>query len=135
MEHHLLSIPENVHWGLWDGTLKPVLTIKSGDRVVIETLSAEPDDVPALGFSIIPGLKEVHERTFRGPGPHFLTGPIFVEDAEPGDVLEKRQALGSRPTRVRRLALLFVAQHSAAIPRRAEPIWLAGFWPIGDGLG
>ena len=77
MEHYLPSVPGNVHWGLWDGTLKPVLTIKSGDRVMIETLSAEPEDMPeaALGFSTIPGLKEVHEHTFRGPGPHFLTGP------------------------------------------------------------
>jgi acetamidase/formamidase len=32
----------------------------------------------------------VHEHTFRGPGPHFLTGPIFVEGTEPGDVLEVR---------------------------------------------
>jgi acetamidase/formamidase len=92
MEHHLASVPGNVHWGLWDGTLKPALTIKSGDRVVIETLSAEPEDMPdpALGFSIVPGHKEVHEHTFRGPGPHFLTGPIFVEGAEVGDVLEVR---------------------------------------------
>jgi acetamidase/formamidase len=92
MEHHLASVPGNVHWGLWDGTLRPVLTIKSGDRVVIETLSAEPEDMPdpALGFSIVPGHKEVHEHTFRGPGPHFLTGPIFVEGAEVGDVLEVR---------------------------------------------
>jgi acetamidase/formamidase len=92
MEHYLPSVPGNVHWGLWDGTLKPVLTIKSGDRVVIETLSAEPEDMPdaSLGFSIIPGHKEVHQHTFRGPGPHFLTGPIFVEGAEPGHVLEVR---------------------------------------------
>jgi acetamidase/formamidase len=92
MEHYLPSVPGNVHWGLWDGTLKHVLTIRSGDRVVIETLSAEPEDMPdpSLGFSVIPGHKEVHENTFRGPGPHFLTGPIFVEGAEPGDVLEVR---------------------------------------------
>jgi acetamidase/formamidase len=92
MEHHLASVPGNVHWGLWDGTLRPALTIKPGDRVVIETLSAEPEDMPdpALGFSIVPGHKEVHEHTFRGPGPHFLTGPIFVEGAEVGDVLEVR---------------------------------------------
>jgi acetamidase/formamidase len=92
MEHHLASVPGNVHWGLWDGTLRPALTIKSGDRVVIETLSAEPEDMPdpTLGFSTVPGHKEVHEHTFRGPGPHFLTGPIFVEGAEVGDVLEVR---------------------------------------------
>ena len=92
MEHYLPSVPGNVHWGLWDGTLKPVLKIRSGDRVVIETLSGEPEDMPdpALGFSVTPGHKEVHEHTFRGSGPHFLTGPIYVEGAEPGDVLEVR---------------------------------------------
>jgi acetamidase/formamidase len=92
MDHHLTSTPGNVHWGLWDGSLKPVLRIASGDRVTIETLSGEPEDMPdpALGFSVVPGQKEVFEGTFRGPGPHFLTGPIYVEGAEPGDVLEVR---------------------------------------------
>jgi acetamidase/formamidase len=92
LHHHLPSTPGNVHWGLWDGTLKPVLKIKSGDTVTIDTLSGEPEDMPdpALGFSVVPGHKEVHETTFRGPGPHFLTGPIYIEDAEPGDVLQVR---------------------------------------------
>jgi acetamidase/formamidase len=92
LHHHLTSTPGNVHWGLWDGTLKPVLTINSGDSVTIDTLSGEPEDMPdpALGFSVVPGHKEVHESTFRGPGPHFLTGPIHVQGAKPGDVLEVR---------------------------------------------
>ena len=92
MDHHLRSTPGNVHWGFWDGRLKPVLRIASGDRVIIETLSGEPDDVPdpSLGFSVVPGHQEVLEGTFRGPGPHLLTGPIHIEGAEPGDVIEVR---------------------------------------------
>jgi len=92
MHHHLPAIPGNVQWGLWDGTLEPVLRIASGDRVSIETLSGEPEDMPApaLGLKAVPGQKEVLESTARGPGPHFLTGPIHVEGAEPGDVLEVR---------------------------------------------
>ncbi|WP_128934574.1 acetamidase/formamidase family protein [Bradyrhizobium zhanjiangense] len=92
MDHVLRSIPENVQWGLWDGRLKPVLRIASGDRVTIETLSGEPDDLPdpSFGFDIVPGHAEVLASTFRGPGPHLLTGPIHVEGAEPGDVLEVR---------------------------------------------
>lgn len=92
MHHHLPSTPGNVHWGLWDGTLKPVLAINSGDTVTMETLSGEPEDMPdpALGFAVVPGHKEVHASAVRGPGPHFLTGPIHVEGAEPGDVLEVR---------------------------------------------
>jgi hypothetical protein len=74
MEHYVPSIPGKVHWGLWDGTLKPALTIKSGDRMVIEALSTEPEDVPdaTLGFSIIHGLKEMHGSNLRGPAAHFL---------------------------------------------------------------
>jgi acetamidase/formamidase len=92
MDHYLRSTPGNVHWGLWDGRLEPVLRIASGDRVTIETLSGEPDDVPdpSLGFCVVPGHKEVLEGTFRGPGPHLLTGPIHIEGAEPGDVIEVR---------------------------------------------
>jgi acetamidase/formamidase len=92
MDHHLRSTPGNVHWGLWDGRLEPVLRIASGDRVTIETLSGEPDDIPdpSLGFGVVPGHKEVLEGTFRGPGPHLLTGPIHIEGAEPGDVIEVR---------------------------------------------
>ena len=72
--------------------MEPVLRIASGDRVTIETLSGEPDDVPdpSLGFSVVPGHKEVLEGTFRGPGPHLLTGPIHIEGAKPGDVIEVR---------------------------------------------
>jgi acetamidase/formamidase len=57
LHHHLPSTPGNVHWGLWDGTLKPVLKINSGDTVTIDTLSGEPEDMPdpALGFSVVPG--------------------------------------------------------------------------------
>ncbi len=92
MHHHLPSTPGNVQWGLWDGRLKPVLTIASGDRVTIETLSGEPDDLPdpSLGFSVVPGHRHVLESAFRGPGPHLLTGPIHIEGAEPGDTLEVR---------------------------------------------
>jgi acetamidase/formamidase len=92
MEHQLSSTPGNVHWGLWDGSLPPVLKIASGDRVTIETLSGEPEDMPspASGFEVLPGHAEVLAATFRGPGPHLLTGPVYVENAEPGDVLEVR---------------------------------------------
>lgn len=92
MHHHLASTPGNVQWGLWDGSLPPVLRIASGDRVTIETISGEPEDMPdtASGFAPVPGQTDVFAATSRGPGPHFLTGPVHVEGAEPGDVLEVR---------------------------------------------
>ncbi len=87
-EYHLPSKPETVHWGFWDATLAPVLKVKSGDRVRIDALSGEPEDMPDGSADIVEGHKEVHEQNERGPGPHFLTGPVYVEGAMPGDVLQ-----------------------------------------------
>lgn len=89
-DHYLEATPETVRWGYWDGSLDPVLTVASGDNVVVDTLSGEPEDLPeaALGFSVLDAHRKVLAGAARGSGPHFLTGPIAVEGAEPGDVLE-----------------------------------------------
>src|SRR5260370_3311608 len=70
----------------------PVLTIKSGDTVTIDSVSGERHLMPKTDDYIIPSeLKEIHAKaTERGPGPHLLTGPIYVEGAKPGHVLEIR---------------------------------------------
>ena len=86
--HHLPSTPETVAWGYWDAALAPVLRVASGDTVTIDTLSGEPDDLPADERLILPEHRAVLAGASRGSGPHLLTGPIFVEGAEPGDVLE-----------------------------------------------
>lgn len=88
--HRLEASPETVRWGYWDGSLAPVLTIASGNRVVIDTLSGEPPDLPdaASGFSVLDCHRAVLEKTIAGTGPHLLTGPIAIEGAEPGDVLK-----------------------------------------------
>jgi acetamidase/formamidase len=90
--HHLPSTPGTVQWGLWDATVPPVLTIRPGDQVVVDTLSGEPEDLPdaASGLPILADHAEVLATALRGPGPHLLTGPIRIEGAEPGDVLEVR---------------------------------------------
>lgn len=85
---HLPSKPETVHWGFWDAALPPALTVKSGQQVRVDTISGEPEDMPDGSAETVEGHKEVHAENERGPGPHFLTGPIFVEGAMPGDVLE-----------------------------------------------
>lgn len=87
--HHLEATPQTVHWGHWDASLAPVLHIWSGDTVTIDTLSGEPADMPP-GGPTLPGHAAVHEENPSGPGPHFLTGPIHVAGAAPGDVLEVR---------------------------------------------
>jgi acetamidase/formamidase len=88
--HHLRSVAETVHWGFLDPKLKPVLTINSGDRVIIDTVSGNPEMMPPpnSGMAVLPELTEIHQKVPKGTGNHLFTGPIFVEDAEPGDVLE-----------------------------------------------
>jgi acetamidase/formamidase len=88
--HLLRSSPETVHWGYFDATLEPVLTIESGDCVVIECVSGNPEWMPpkSSGFEVLPELQDIHQRVKRGTGNHILTGPIFVRGAALGDVLE-----------------------------------------------
>lgn len=90
--HRLQSGPQTIHWGFFDGALDPVLTIDSGDCVVIECVSGNPEWMPAKssGFEVLPELRQIHEQVKRGTGNHILTGPIFVRGAAAGDVLEAR---------------------------------------------
>lgn len=93
--HDLPLAPQNVHWGHFDARVTPVLRIRSGDRVRVETMVARglerlklagvPDaEIPASMRAVESAVRD------RGPGPHPMTGPIFVEGAEPGDSLEVR---------------------------------------------
>jgi len=92
--HELIPSPETIVWGYYWAETKPVLRIKSGDRVKIHTLiSNTPSRLEAMGIApdqIEPELRDIQSVQNRGPGPHILTGPIFIENAEPGDVLEVR---------------------------------------------
>ena len=90
MHHRLKSSPQTVHWGWFDAALPHVLTIASGDRVTIESLSGGPANLPGDGFHVPPELLEVHATSQRRLPGHILTGPVHVEGAEPGDVLEVR---------------------------------------------
>ncbi|HEY4071412.1 MAG TPA: acetamidase/formamidase family protein, partial [Sphingomicrobium sp.] len=86
--HHLACTPENVHWGYLDANLPPALRVESGDRVSMECISGGPEVVPKSGFEILPDYAAIHAAHKRTIGPHILTGPVYVEGAEPGDVLE-----------------------------------------------
>ncbi len=94
--HDLPLTPQNVQqWGYYDSGVKPVLRIASGDALRVETMVAGGlGRLRAAGIpeSEIPdSLKAVEGAiTERGPGVHPLTGPVWVEGAEPGDVLEVR---------------------------------------------
>jgi acetamidase/formamidase len=91
--HDLRLLPGNVHWGYYDASIRPVLRIASGDTVRVETMVARGlQRLRAAGVTEdeIPDPLKAVERaiTDRGPGAHPLTGPIWVDGAEPGDVLE-----------------------------------------------
>ena len=90
--HHLKAAPETVHWGFLDASLKPALTVGSGDKVVIDTVSGNSWMLPPKerGFTVLPEQLEIHAKVTQGTGNHIFTGPIYVESAEPGDVLEVR---------------------------------------------
>lgn len=92
--HELRPSPSTVHRGFYDATLKPVLTIDSGDTVKLWTATGNPryferlgvpkDKIPPELFAAFEGV-ENDER-----GDHSLDGPIYVNGAEPGDMLEIR---------------------------------------------
>ena len=89
--HTIKAGPETAHWGVFDATIQPVLEVASGDTVTLECVSGGPEMLPpeSLGFGIPDALRAVHARTPR-QGPHILTGPVAVRNAEPGDMLEVR---------------------------------------------
>jgi acetamidase/formamidase len=76
---------ETTQWGWFDNAQAPVMTIMSGDSVVIETMMhAHNQVVPGKTVEELKKLRTDHP----GRGPHTVTGPIYVEGAEPGDVLK-----------------------------------------------
>ncbi|MBC7602323.1 MAG: acetamidase/formamidase family protein [Ramlibacter sp.] len=87
---HLPSSPPTTHWGWFDATIPHALTINSGDRVTIDTISGGPANLPGAGFHVPPELLDVHEKSPRRLPGHILTGPIHVTGAQPGDTLEVR---------------------------------------------
>ena len=90
--HHLKASGATCHWGFFDATLRPKLTVKSGDTVTVDTVTGAPDvhPRPEAGFSTPPEMADVHANAEKTLPGHILTGPIAIEGAQPGDVLEVR---------------------------------------------
>src|SRR5258707_13229071 len=91
MLHRLRAGHETCFWGFCDAALPPVLRVRSGDLVRIETLTHQAGDAPDLMMDA--GVRAVYDAipmAARGPGVHVMTGPIYVEGAAPGDTLEIR---------------------------------------------
>ncbi|MDJ0701891.1 MAG: acetamidase/formamidase family protein [Leptolyngbyaceae cyanobacterium MO_188.B28] len=109
--HYLPANADTVHWGYFSQSLAPKLTVDSGDIITVETLTHHANDDAERMVTGDPGAESVFAWTSdakgvdrRGAGPidasvfgrgagegfgvHILTGPIFINGAEPGDVLE-----------------------------------------------
>jgi acetamidase/formamidase len=93
--HRLEATPTTVAYGYYWAEARPALRIASGDIIDVDTLltnsptglqrAGVPDDkIQASLKSIVTDV--TGDR--RGPGGHILTGPVYVEGAEPGDALE-----------------------------------------------
>lgn len=89
--HEIKATPETVNWGFFDKSQDPVCRIESGDIVRLETISHHAGDAP--DYMMDDGVRKIYDeidKDDRGPGVHIVTGPIHIEGAEPGDVLECR---------------------------------------------
>jgi hypothetical protein len=94
--HRLDATPSTVAYGYYWSQAKPAITVKSGDVVDVETMltntpaglehiGVKPADVPQHLRDIV---AQDTGAALKGPGGHILTGPIYVEGADSGDVLE-----------------------------------------------
>ena len=91
--HTLSATPETIVWGRFAANQTPVLTVESGDTVVIETFNGGAYAFPPEGSGM--HLSEMQRAIDTAPTPggrpgHLLTGPVAIAGAEPGDVLEVR---------------------------------------------
>jgi len=87
--HRIPATPATIRWGAFDASFAPVLTVASGDLVVLECVSGAPEVMPPpeSGLKIPAALAAIHAAKPPRLGPHILTGPVAVTGAEPGDVL------------------------------------------------
>jgi acetamidase/formamidase len=95
--HRLEATPATVAYGYYWSEAKPALRIASGDVIDVDTLlTNSPTGLQRAGVpeeKIQESLKAIVAEVTgdkKGPGGHILTGPVYVEGAEPGDALEVR---------------------------------------------
>jgi len=87
--HNLVASPKTVHTGYFDAAIPPVCTIESGDTVVMNSLMLMDGQLRgSMSLEELIAARQYY--VDRQLGPHTLTGPVFVQRAEPGDVLEVR---------------------------------------------
>ncbi len=113
--HRLDAAPETVHWGYFDANLKPLITIDSGDEVVISTVSGGPGQLPkpGSGLTVPDALPAIHAKVApKLGGPHILTGPV-------ADTRRQGRPGARGPHQGRRAQLRLGLQHHSAARRCA----------------
>lgn len=90
--HSLAATPATVRRGVFDGVFAPVLTLASGDTLVVQCVSGDAGLLPPPGSAMEPprALLDILDALPPGAGPHIVTGPVAIAGAEPGDMLEVR---------------------------------------------
>jgi acetamidase/formamidase len=90
--HHIEPTPSTVRRGMFDASFPPVLTVESGDTVILECVSGRKENMPkpGSGLTIPPALQTIIDANLPSIGGHILTGPVAVAGAAPGDMLEIR---------------------------------------------
>src|SRR5258708_11267818 len=88
----LKPTPKTVAWGYYDAKAAPVLRVKSGDTVEIQTLITNSpkrlEDAGVPPDQVEPSLRDITDQVKdKGPCGHILTGPILLAGAQPCDVL------------------------------------------------
>jgi acetamidase/formamidase len=88
--HRLEATPSTVVYGYYWSEAKPALRIDSGDIIDVDTLLTNTPAGLAKGGvpdqKIQASLKTIVDEVTgdrKGPGGHILTGPVYVEGAEP----------------------------------------------------
>lgn len=91
--HQLKASLSTVAWGYYDAAVKPVLTVASTDIVEVETVLHAAEVLLRYGMEekwVTDEMRTMNQVKDRGVGGHLLVGPVYVEGAEPGNVLEVR---------------------------------------------
>lgn len=90
MSKRIDASPTTVHWGFFDASLPPLLTVESGDTVTLSTVSGGDDVMPGPPFQVPEALRSIQREVPRKLPGHICTGPVSVKGALPGHVLEVR---------------------------------------------
>lgn len=88
--HRLDAGAKTVHWGYFDGELAPLLTVDSGETVVISTVSGGPEVMPPPPLKVPDALASIHAHLRQRMPGHICTGPVAIKGAKVGQVLEVR---------------------------------------------